>query len=176
MAINDPGWLADVLRAEGLHVVELAGWHDRGHGDFEELWGVICHHTGANDVSAESIADGRPDLKGPLSQIHLAEDGTVTVVAQGIAWHAGSGHYLGLPTNNANSHAIGIQAVSDGEQPYPEVQYDAYVRCCAAIVRKIGEPGSHVIGHKEWDDRKLDPALDMDKFRTDVEALLGSAS
>jgi hypothetical protein len=176
MSTIEPTWLADVLREDGLDVVELDGWHDRGHGELQSIWGVICHHTGSDNVSAESIADGRPDLPGPLSHIHLAQNGTLSVVAQGIAYHAGRGQHDGLPTDEANAHTIGIQAVSDGKQPYPAVQYDAFVRCCAAIIRKIGEPASHVIGHKEWSDHKWDPALDMDKFRADVSARLHAAA
>ena len=173
---NDPDWLADVLREEGLDVVEYPGWHDRGHGDFEEIWGVICHHTGSNNDAPQVLADGRPDLPGPLSHIHVAQDGAVTVVAQGVAWHAGRGRHDGLPDNEANAHTIGIHAVSDGQTDYPDVQYQAYVRCAAAIVRKIGQPPSHVIGHNEWSTDKWDPALDMDKLRTDVETHLSAAS
>jgi hypothetical protein len=176
MAVNELNWLADARREAGLDVVQLDGWHERGHGELGELWGVICHHSGSLSASPEDIAEGRPDLQGPLSHIHLAQDGTITVVAQGTAWHAGRGQYAGLPTDEANAHTVGIHAVSDGKQPYPDVQYQAFVRYCAAIVRKIGQPASHVIGHKEWNAEKWDPALDMDKFRADVDALLGAAS
>jgi hypothetical protein len=58
--IGDPVWLADVLRAEGVRLVEFPGWRDRGHGDF--------------NATAASIAYGRPDLPGPLSQPHIARD------------------------------------------------------------------------------------------------------
>ena len=176
MAVNELNRLADVLREEGLDVFELGGWHERGHGEFGEPWGVICHHSDSLSANPEYIAEGRPDLQGPLSHIHLAQDGTMTVVAQGTAWHAGRGQYAGLPTNKANAHTFGIHAVSDGKQPYPDVQYETYVRCCAAIVCKIGQPASHVIGHKEWNAEKWDPTLDMDKFGAGVDALLGAAS
>ena len=45
---GDPVWLADVLRAEGIKVVEYPGWKDRGHGDMGTIWGVVAHHTGNN--------------------------------------------------------------------------------------------------------------------------------
>src|SRR5262245_29785566 len=32
---GDPVWLADVLRAEGIDLVEYPGWRNRGHGDFK---------------------------------------------------------------------------------------------------------------------------------------------
>ena len=94
---GDPIWLADVLRAEGLDVAEFAGWQGRGHGDFKDIRGVMVHHTGSDFATAASIAYGRPDLPGPLSQVHIGRTGTVTVVAAGVAWHAGVGMYPWLP-------------------------------------------------------------------------------
>jgi hypothetical protein len=184
---GDPVWLADVLRAEGLRVVEYEGWRNRGHGDFGDIWGVMCHHTGNNNASAASIAIGRPDLAGPLSQLHLAQDGTVTIVAVGVAWHAGVGSYPGVPTNNGNWHLIGIEAANDGggspgkphRSSWPDAQYDAYVRICAALVRKLGYGADRVIGHKDYAGAaqgKWDPgAIDMNQFRRDVATRLSGA-
>ncbi|MFI1914812.1 N-acetylmuramoyl-L-alanine amidase [Nocardia sp. NPDC020380] len=169
---GDPVWLADVLRAEGLRVVEYPGWRDRGHGDFGEVWGIIAHHTGGTNTPPSEIAYGFPSLAGPLSQIHLAQDGTVTVIAAGVAWHAGVGSWPGLPEDNANFHTIGIEAANNGTEGWSPAQYDAYVGCCAAILRKLGHGPDRVIGHKEWAGRKQgkwDPgAMDMAKFRTDI--------
>lgn len=174
---GDPVWLADVLRAEGVKVVEFPGWRDRGHGDFKDVWGVMCHHTGASGSPGPNpIAYGVNGLAGPLSQIYLSRDGTATVVAVGVAWHAGMGEYPGLPTNNANWHTIGIEAENNGTEGWSPAQYDAYVRCCAAIVRRLGYGSNRVIGHKEWAGRaqgKWDPGgMDMNKFRADVQARL----
>lgn len=140
MWTGDPIWLADVLRAEGLKVIEHDGWQNRGHGDFKDIRGCLIHHTaggGANDWRI--VQNGRPDLPGPLAQLVLERDGTYRVIAAGVCWHAGRGSWPGWPTNNANFHTIGIEAVNDGRgQPWPDVQLDAYVRGCAAIMRKIG--------------------------------------
>ncbi|MBF6459792.1 N-acetylmuramoyl-L-alanine amidase [Nocardia puris] len=173
---GDPVWLADVLRAEGLRVVEFPGWRQRGHGDFRNVWGVIAHHTGGSNTPPSEIAYGFSHLPGPLSQIHLAKDGTVTVVAVGVAWHAGVGSYPGLPQNDANWHTIGIEAANNGTEGWSPTQYDAYVRCCAAIVRRLGYGAERVIGHKEWAGRaqgKWDPGqMDMARFRADITARL----
>ena len=99
---GNPVWLADVLRAAGLYVVEFPGWRRRGHGDFADLRGVMVHHTGSDTATAASIAYGFPELAGPLSQLHIARDGTVTVVAAGVAWHAGAGEHPWLPANAGN--------------------------------------------------------------------------
>lgn len=180
--MSDPIWIADVLRAEGLVVHEIAGWRDRGHGDFGDIWGVVCHHTGSNNASAESIAF-HPDL-GLASQLHLNRAGEYTVCGVGVAWHAGQGSWPGLPVNNANYHTIGIEAANDGggspgrphRSSWPDVQYNAYVRGVAAIIRKLGKGADHVLGHKDWAgpaQGKWDPgAIDMNIFRRDVGAVL----
>ena len=174
---GDPVWLADVLRAEGLKVVEYPGWQQRGHGDFGDIWGILAHHTGGSNTPASEIANGFSHLPGPLSQIHIAKDGTVTVVAVGVSWHAGLGAYPGLPTNNANFRTIGIEAANNGTEGWSPAQYNAYVRCCAAILRKLGKGAGNVIGHKEWAGAaqgKWDPGgMDMNDFRADVQEALG---
>ncbi|MCK0172928.1 peptidoglycan-binding domain-containing protein [Mycolicibacterium sp. F2034L] len=178
---GDPGWLADVLRDEGLAPVEYPGWRGRGHGDFRDIRGVMVHHTGSDRATATSIAVGRPDLPGPLSQLHIARDGTVTVVAAGVAWHAGVGRSPWLPTNMGNWHTIGIECANSGTSPtaahrqnWPDAQYVALVRSCAAINRRLGHGADRTIGHKEYAGRaqgKWDPgAIDMDILRTDVQA------
>lgn len=184
---GDPVWLADVLRAEGLRVVEYPGWRDRGHGDFKDIRGVMVHHTGSDTATAASIATGRPDLAGPLSQIHIARDGTVTLVAVGVAWHAGKGSYPWLPTDLGNWHLIGIEAANSGTSTtaahrtnWPDAQYDAIVRCCAAINRRLAQNSSRTIGHKEYAGRaqgKWDPgAIDMGVLRADIQRQIDSTA
>ena len=73
---GDPVWIADVLAAQGVKLVEYPGWRNRGHGNFKDIRGVMVHHTGSDSASAASIANGRPDLAGPLSQLHIARIGT----------------------------------------------------------------------------------------------------
>ena len=173
---GDPTWLADVLRAEGLKVIEHDGWRNRGHGDFADIRGVLCHHTaggGPNDWRI--VQNGRPDLPGPLAQLVLERDGTYRVIAVGVCWHAGRGSWSGWPTNNANFHTIGIEAVNDGVgQPWPGVQIDAYKRGCAAILRRIGRGAGDCVAHREYSSEgKIDPAgIDMAAFRRDVQAVI----
>ncbi|MGE2689634.1 peptidoglycan recognition protein family protein [Mycolicibacterium pulveris] len=184
---GDPVWLADVLRAEGVDLVEFPGWRSRGHGDFKDIRGVMVHHTGSDAATAASIAYGRPDLPGPLSQLHIARDGTVTVVAVGVAWHAGRGMYPWLPTNMGNWHLIGIECANSGTSPtarhrhnWPDAQYFALVKCCAAINRRLSQTSARTIGHKEYAGRaqgKWDPgAIDMDILRQDIQKRIGDTS
>ncbi|MDF2822848.1 MAG: N-acetylmuramoyl-L-alanine amidase [Mycobacterium sp.] len=182
---GDPTWLAEVLRAEGVEPVEAPGWRTRGHGDFKDIRGVMVHHTGSDATTAAAIAEGRPDLAGPLSQLHIARDGTVTVVAMGVAWHAGVGMYPWLPTNMGNWHTIGIECANSGTSPsaphrqnWPDAQYFALVRCCAAINRRLGQTSARTIGHKEYAGRaqgKWDPgAINMDRLRADIQDRIGT--
>lgn len=180
---GDPVWIADVLREAGLNVIEQPGWRNRGHGDFRDIRGVLCHHTaggGSNDWQV--VLNGRPDLRGPLSQLVLERDGTYRVICAGVAWHAGRGgaRHPWLPRNNGNWHLIGIEAVSrgapdaQGRFDWTAGQLDAYKRGCAAIARRLGVGADRVIGHKEYSSEgKIDPAgIDMNQFRREVAVLL----
>ncbi|BAW05031.1 peptidoglycan recognition protein family protein [Nocardia seriolae] len=148
--------------------------------------GVVCHHTGSFGESARGIAE-HPEL-GLASQLHLSPQGVYTICGVGIAWHAGEGEYPGLPDNAANQYTIGIEAANGGGgspgKPHrfgwPDAQYDAYVRGVAAILRPLGQPASHAIGHKEWAGAaqgKWDPgAIDMNIFRADVARVMGGVN
>jgi len=179
---GDPVWLEDVLRPVlGDKLRTLAGWENRGHGDFGDIWGVLWHHTGNSNATAESIRDGRPDLAGPVSNLHIAPDGTVTIVAVGVSWHAGEGSYPGLPTNNANNRLIGIECAwptihPDGSfdrgEIWPDAQIISMRDVAAALTSKLGYGAERNIGHKEWAGSaqgKWDPGnIDMDWFRGEV--------
>ncbi|HYJ56540.1 MAG TPA: hypothetical protein VEX40_13695 [Mycobacterium sp.] len=73
MATNGVDWLAEVLRAKGLDVVESAGPHDLAHEEANDAWEIRRHHPGRQETSAESIATGDRDLTGPLSHPRLAQ-------------------------------------------------------------------------------------------------------
>ncbi|QOP64993.1 endolysin [Mycobacterium phage Firehouse51] len=178
---GDPVWLEEVLRpALGDRLKTLPGWQNSGHGDFKDIRGVMVHHTGNSRESAESIRKGRPDLAGPLSNLHIAPDGTVTIVAVGVCWHAGRGSYPWLPTDNANWHMIGIECawptVTNGKydpaERWPDAQIISMRDTCAALATKLGHPATRVIGHKEYAGAaqgKWDPGnIDMPWFRGEV--------
>lgn len=179
---GDPVWLEEVLRpALGSRLKVLAGWKQRGHGDFKDVRGVMIHHTGNSRETAQSIANGRPDLGGPLANLHIAPDGTVTIVAVGVCWHAGAGSYPWLPTNMGNWHLIGIECAwpdirADGSfseaQRWPDAQIISMRDTAAALSIKLGVGANCVIGHKEYAGRvqgKWDPGnLDMNWFRAEV--------
>ncbi|MER6102407.1 peptidoglycan-binding protein [Streptomyces sp. NPDC001832] len=180
------------LKNEGLNVKGHAGWrtHNRNHkGAWGPVNGVVIHHT-AGSNSLGFVYSGSADLPGPLCHSHLAKDGTLTMIGNGRANHAGT-----FATNafnamvaesathprpdasepiDANSRTYGIEIENrgDGKDPYPAAQYEAAVKWAAAICRFHGWSEHSVIGHKEGTRRKIDPSFDMGQFRKDVAAQL----
>ena len=186
MAVSgDPVWMEDVLRpALGDRLKTLPGWKESGVGGvMGQIWGTVWHHTGNARATAQSIRDGRPDLQGPLSQLHIAQDGTVTIVAVGPCNHAGAGSWAGLPTNGANTRTIGIECaypkdVNNQAEKWPDAQIVAMRDVGAALTKHLGVDVSHNISHREW--AQLGPAgfrqgktdpwnLDMNWFRKEIQ-------
>lgn len=180
--------LADILRAEGLRVTEVAGWKTRGalRSDgtrgLSGMRGVVEHHT-ATPASAPGdypslaiVRDGRSDVPGPLSQLGLGRTGTWYVIAAGRAHHAGAGSCSWMPTNQGNDFSIGVEAEHPGtpDVPWPAEQLEAYRRGVAALLRAYGLHPGRMIGHKEWaPTRKVDPiSLDMAAERRQVAELM----
>lgn len=178
MYLND---LADVIRAGGMNVIEVSGWKNRNHGSLANVQSIICHHTAGsatgNYPSLNVVTNGRSDLAGPLAQLGLGRDGTVYVISNGVAWHAGA------TINDAiwgNTHAIGIEAENTGTQPWPPEQVEAYAKLCAILCRHYGLDVDRVKGHKEIcypAGRKVDPAGlpgDMNGLRDRIRAKMVS--
>ncbi|OQR60193.1 N-acetylmuramoyl-L-alanine amidase [Streptomyces maremycinicus] len=189
-----PDALVSALRAEGVTVVERAGWrtNNRNHkGSWGPVNGVVVHHT-VTSGTADSVSlcfAGHSALPGPLCHGVIAKDGTVHLVGNGRANHAGSGDgdvlkaviaEKALPAPNENDtdgnvHFYGFECVNlgDGKDPWPAVQLEAMVRASAALCRAHGWSAASVIGHKEWTNTKIDPrGFGMADFRARVAARL----
>ncbi|GAB7103749.1 hypothetical protein JCM4814A_20630 [Streptomyces phaeofaciens JCM 4814] len=188
--------LVAALRAEGVNVVEHAGWrsNNRNHkGSWGPVNGVIIHHTVTSGTSnsVNLCFNGHSALPGPLCHGVIAKDGTVHLVGNGRANHAGRGDGdvlravvaekpLPAPDENdtdGNVHFYGFECVNlgDGKDGWPEVQLEAMVRASAALCRAHGWSAHSVIGHKEWTNTKIDPrGFAMTDFRARVTARLGT--
>lgn len=178
-------WLADVLRAAGLTVIEQPGWKTRGRAAMGDVKGVMLHHTGSNPKGGDhpaldlvekgrAAAPGAPALPGPLSHMLLARNGTVYVVAAGRTNHAGKGAWQGV--TDGNEDFLGVEAENNGTgEVWPALQLVAYARLCAAILTHIGADDIMAVGHKEYalpKGRKIDPSFDMLEFRESVEGMM----
>ena len=174
-------WLADCARSTGLPVVELVNWRNHHHGPMaNHIYGTMCHHTGGPDPrpgatndfpSIGIVRNGRPGLAGPLAQYGLGWNGTVYVIAGGLAYHGGTGSYRNV---SGNSRWIGIEAEDAGDGDWSPPQLAAYPRLVAAIQRWLGQDAGWVCAHREYaPGRKIDPAgIDMGRFRIDVARYL----
>ncbi|MFD4858480.1 peptidoglycan recognition protein family protein [Streptomyces atratus] len=181
----------------GCKVVEYKDWrtHSRNHkGPWGPVHGVVIHHT-VTTGTTNSVAlcyNGHSTLPGPLCHTVGAKDGTLYMVGNGRANHAGLGdadvhnavvaEALKLPVDNetntdGNRYFYGIELINlgNGKDPWPEAQVDAAARWAAALCRAHNWSARSVIGHKEWQPGKIDPAFDMDAFRVRVQRILDEA-
>ncbi|MER5308178.1 peptidoglycan-binding protein [Streptomyces sp. NPDC002773] len=197
--------LVAALRAEGVTVVEHPGWrsHHRNHtGAWGPVTGVMIHHTVSTGSasSVELCSNGYDGLPGPLCHGVITKDGTVHLVGNGRANHAGGGDpsvlqavitetygdrppaprvHQGSPgAVDGNSRFYGFECVNlgDGRDPWPAAQLDAIERASAALCRAHGWGAKSVIGHLEWSDWKSDPkGFGMPALRGRVQARLAKA-
>jgi hypothetical protein len=188
--------LVTALEDEGVTVVEHDGWrtHNRNtKGSWGPVNGVVIHHTVTTGTSATVALcyNGRSDLPGPLCHGVIAKDGSVHLVGNGRANHAGVGdpdvlqavidERADLPapherTVDGNARFYGFECVNlgDGKDPWPDAQMAAIERVSAAICRAHGWSSASVIGHKEWTSAKVDPrGFAMAGLRAAVAARLG---
>ncbi|MGW2267294.1 peptidoglycan-binding protein [Streptomyces koyangensis] len=183
------------LKNEGVTVAEHSGWrtHNRNHkGAWGPVNGVVIHHTaGTNSLSF--VYTGNAALPGPLCHSHLSKSGTVTMIGNGRANHAGSFAKNAFDAMvaessthprpdsaepidaNSRTYGLEIENLGNGKDSYPSAQYQAAVRWAAAICRFHGWTAHSVIGHGEGTRRKVDPSFSMDKFRADVAKQLGTS-
>ncbi|EST37838.1 hypothetical protein N566_10725, partial [Streptomycetaceae bacterium MP113-05] len=168
-----------ILREEGLEVHEHRSWrtHNRNHkGAWGPINGVMIHHTvtRGTDSSVRLCYDGNASLPGPLCHGVIAKDGSVYLVGNGRANHAGLGdddvlravinESSSLPRDNeantdGNARFYGFECINmgDGEDPWPAAQLVAIEKAAAAVCRAYGWTERSVIGHLEWQPGKVDP-------------------
>ncbi|MEN8650996.1 N-acetylmuramoyl-L-alanine amidase [Streptomyces sp. 21So2-11] len=172
------GRFLDILRDEGVTVVEVGNWrtHNRNHkGPWGPVHGVMIHHTVTQGTAntVRIVRDGYAGLPGPLCHGMIAKNGTVHLVGYGRANHAGSGDddvlraviaEKALPLDNeantdGNRHFYGFECenLGNGTDPWPAAQLEAIERVSAAICRQHGWGAPSVIGHLEWQPGKVDP-------------------
>lgn len=174
-------WLADVLRAAGLQVVEVDGWKTRGSDAYGPVRGLVCHETRGSATSTDMgeigvLIKGRPGLSGPISQLYLSRTGVWHVVASGTCHHVKTG-WGGVHTGYGNDSLIGVEAQHAESEDWNRKsgQFVSYVAGVAAICAHMGWAANQVVGHKEHQPGdKPDPEFDMKQFRALVTDELGS--
>lgn len=170
--------VAGRLRARGLTVVEVTGWQSRGRGTMAPR-AHVQHHTagsrrGGNTASLRICTFGRPGLANALCTWYVARDGTIYLVAAGLAYHAGAGGWRGV---SGNGRAVGTEAENDGigeswSAASRRAQQSIAVECSV----EFGYQVVMIPDHKEWrpgdkiDRTGISPADD----RRAIAALVGS--
>jgi hypothetical protein len=189
---------AELLRAEGVDVVEVGDWphHNRNHkGPWGPVHGVMIHHT-VTKGSARTVdicRKGYASLPGPLCHGVITKDGRVHLVGYGRANHAGLGDddvlraviaEQRLPADSetntdGNRHFYGFECenLGDGEDPWPDAQLLAIEKAAAAICRHHGWTAASVIRHLDWQPGKVDPrGFDWTVMRLRIAHRLGTTS
>lgn len=151
----------------------------------------MIHHTVTSGTSnTVSICErGYAGLPGPLCHGVIAKDGTVYLIGNGRANHAGRGDgdvlravtaERSLPSANqadtdGNTSFYGFECenLGDGHDPWPAAQLEAIERVSTALCRAHGWSSASVIGHREWQPGKIDPkGFGMGWLRGQVAARL----
>ncbi|MBK5221271.1 MAG: hypothetical protein JJE52_00020 [Acidimicrobiia bacterium] len=169
--------IIDFLREQGLSIIEVNGWRERGSTAFNPR-GSVNHHTAGpasgNHPSLKVLINGRAGknpLAGPLCNVSLARDGGVYLIAAGRANHAGKGSWRNL---KGNSSVWGLEiehtGVLDTEPPPSAEKLEIVHRIHAAFARCSGFDHSMVCQHFEWaPGRKIDlVSVDPEPFRSSV--------
>lgn len=185
-------WLADVLRAAGVSVVEEGDWLNRtASGAAIAPIGVLWHHTAGPPTSASNPSpslniciNGRPDLSGPLCHALVDYHGVFHVISANRANHAGEARASGpIPAGSGNTMLVGWEIDYAGDQSgtggpqqaMSAAQYDASLKATAAVLTQLGTDASYARGHRETSTTgKIDPSFcDLDRMRADVAAIMG---
>lgn len=168
--------LAELFRDNGLKVDTR--WYRTSSTSFAPV-GAMLHHTAGADSNASMniLRDGRAGVPGPLCNVGVRKDGTLVVVTNTRANHAGNGSSVvlnetrrniapsddagrrGLSDNtNGNGYYYGFEVVNlgNGSDPYPAAQLEATFKAAALICKHYGWPAERVIHHREWTRRKID--------------------
>jgi hypothetical protein len=178
-------FLADVLRAAGLTVVEFKDWKKRGRpestGGFDPR-GIILHHDASapgpspHEDTFIAVTGRPPKVPAPLAHCWVDTKGTWHVLASGRTNHAGEGKGFGrIPKDSGNTYAIGVETDHTKKENWFPGQLEAVKLGFAALADAMSiDPMRSICGHKEYaPDRKIDPSrTNMDDFRRDVAELM----
>ena len=190
--MSDVADLVAELRARGVVVHEWDGWYGRGNENKPQIdiRGAIIHHTGSNYGSAYAgLAESTQAWAYGKALCNFAgnADGSLTVIASGLAWHAGGGYGpsqgpLAAYASNRNYYTVGLEIVYPGNTPMTDAQY-ATAKKFGRTVADLFADGDleYVRGHGEVNGKgyegKWDPGwapglmIDMNVFRAQARTI-----
>jgi hypothetical protein len=140
-------WLANVLRAAGVPVIEQSGWQSRAQsGSFTPV-GLIRHWDASSPGTHGAIEYMQANIACNISTCrgNSNHGPTVHVIAAGRAYHAGEGQFGAFPRDQGNTYAIGHEVAHTVDEPWGSVQLDVVTRAERAILAHLGADVS-----QEW--------------------------
>lgn len=153
---------------DGMQII--TSYRSPNHGDRmgAAIDTIILHHTGGGLMSALRWLCS-PEAKVSAHYV-VAKSGEVfqLVALDRAAWHAGRSRwgYDGVAADGAgiNRRSIGIELEGSGE--FTVKQLTSLYVLVTGLMLQFHIPVALVLGHKEIaPGRKVDPALDMNRFR-----------
>ena len=141
--------------------------------DLDNITTIVVHAT-ANSTLIGAVSWFQNPTAYVSAHYVIGKDGRIVqmVKDEDQAWHAGKSEWRGVP--NVNDYSLGIELVNlnDGQDPYPETQYQSLVELCQALAHKYNISTEDIVGHYHVSPgRKTDPrGLDINKLRQEVAA------
>jgi len=177
------------LRAAGLTVNAYPGWDIRTMNgrDRTETVGIVNHWDaikGEPDAAYYTADPPHNRFQGDIYHIVIRRDGTVELLQQRYAWHAGSGSSdilgvaqaggpvpndaAGPDDTNGNPHFFSV-CVNYHPDEGPLPQYEALVVVNRVLANHFNLSVGQVFRHMDWTTRKRDiDTINLEQFRKDI--------
>lgn len=143
----------EAVRALDVPVIFESGWASSriaGRGSFTPRFVMLHHTAGVNSLGTLL------NEHGSYSPIRLAHflvdrDGTVHVLSGVKSYHAGAGSGYGVPRNQMNDFAWGIEIEDLGRGKTMTIaQRISAAKLAKSLLRAMDQPVKHLIEHEHW--------------------------
>ncbi len=172
---SQPGADASALKNPRPADIEFVGSPNFNRRPDGEISAIVMHAT-ANGSLARVVDWFNKPTAQVSAHYTIGKDGTIVqhVRDEFRAWHAGKSEWNGR--KDLNSWSIGIEQVNwnNGEDPFPEAQYEAAFNLVAYLCEKYTIDPDMILAHYDVSpNRKTDPkGYDMQRLRDTVRLRL----
>lgn len=168
MLLNTWG-LVPALRKVGLDVREVSGWLTRSHGQLPAKPTVVWHHDASPKGDSPGVINWMvSNWNRASAQVWIDRRGTIYLVGNGVAWHAGVIHAKYSAWGSWNS--IGIETDHTTGEDWPEAQLRSLTLFTAVVFNLCRYTNADALNfHKiiaSPTGRKIDPdGLELEYHR-----------
>lgn len=155
--------------------IEFVGSPNFNRRPHNEISAIVMHATANGSLERVIAWFNRSDAQ-VSAHYTIGKDGTTVqhVRDEFRAWHAGKSEWKGR--KDLNSWSIGVEQVNwnNGEDPFPEAQYEAGIDLVAYLCEKYDIDPDMIVAHYDVSPhRKTDPkGYDMQRLRDTVRLRL----